>query len=232
MKKLKEIKHNFGKHVIIYDGAQIDESVEIGPFTIIFPNVIIKKNVVIASSCIIGKPPSVGKNQMALCDLKDLTILDENIYVGDQSIIYSGVKVGSNSYLADRSFLRENAVIENDVVIGTGAVISFNAHIGSRSKIMTGSNIAGNMIIGKDSFIGVHVCSVTDNNPFANDPRNLHKGPVIGNKVFIGSNVSLLPGINIVDKITVGAGSVVTKDLLESNSIYMGIPAKKIITKN
>ena len=50
----------------------------------------------------------------------------------------------------------------------------------------------------------------------------------IGNNVWIGTNVIVLPNICISNNIVVAAGSVVTKSLLEQNSLYAGIPAKKI----
>ncbi len=51
----------------------------------------------------------------------------------------------------------------------------------------------------------------------------------VGNNVFIGMNTTILPGVNIGDNVIVGANSVVTKDL-ESDSVYCGVPAKKIKT--
>ncbi len=49
----------------------------------------------------------------------------------------------------------------------------------------------------------------------------------IGNNVYLGSGVTILPGVNISDNVVVGAGSIVTKNL-ESNFVYAGIPARKI----
>jgi acetyltransferase-like isoleucine patch superfamily enzyme len=48
----------------------------------------------------------------------------------------------------------------------------------------------------------------------------------IGNKVYIGSNSTILP-ISICDDVVIGAGSVVTKNITESGT-YAGNPARKI----
>ena len=53
----------------------------------------------------------------------------------------------------------------------------------------------------------------------------------IGNHVFIGANSLILPGVRIGDNAIVGAGAVVTKNL-ESNTVYAGVPAKRICTVN
>ena len=49
----------------------------------------------------------------------------------------------------------------------------------------------------------------------------------IGNNVWIGANVSVLPGVTIGDNCVIGAGSVVTKDI-PANSLAVGNPCKVI----
>ena len=49
----------------------------------------------------------------------------------------------------------------------------------------------------------------------------------IGNNVFVGMNSTILKGTSIGDNVIIGAGSLV-KGELESNSVYAGIPAKKV----
>lgn len=57
-------------------------------------------------------------------------------------------------------------------------------------------------------------------------------GPVnIGNNVFIGMNAIICRNVNIGDNVIIGAGSVVVKDC-ESDSVYAGNPAKKIMSVN
>lgn len=51
----------------------------------------------------------------------------------------------------------------------------------------------------------------------------------VGNDVYIGNNVLLLPGVSIGDRVVIGAGAVVSKDI-PSNSLAVGIPARVIKT--
>lgn len=63
-----------------------------------------------------------------------------------------------------------------------------------------------------------------------------HKGRIIGaqapvkigNNVFVGVNTVITKGVTIGDNVIIGAGSVVSKNC-ESNSVYAGNPAKKIM---
>ncbi|MFM7851885.1 MAG: DapH/DapD/GlmU-related protein, partial [Flammeovirgaceae bacterium] len=54
------------------------------------------------------------------------------------------------------------------------------------------------------------------------------KSTHVGNGVSIGSNATILP-VSICDRVVIGAGSVVTKDI-KSPGIYAGNPAKIIRT--
>ena len=49
----------------------------------------------------------------------------------------------------------------------------------------------------------------------------------VGNNVWFGGNVVVLPGVTIGDNVTIGAGSVVTKDI-PSNTIAYGNPCKVV----
>lgn len=51
----------------------------------------------------------------------------------------------------------------------------------------------------------------------------------IGDDVYIGNNVILLPGVNIGNNVIIGAGAVVSRDI-PSNSVAVGVPAKVIKT--
>lgn len=58
----------------------------------------------------------------------------------------------------------------------------------------------------------------------ARGDKSLWKSTRIGNRVFIGSNATVLP-VTICDDVVIGAGAVVTKDITEPGT-YAGNPAK------
>lgn len=55
------------------------------------------------------------------------------------------------------------------------------------------------------------------------------KSVIIHNNVFCGYGVTILNGVEIGDNVIIGAGSVVTKNC-DSNSVYAGVPAKRIMS--
>lgn len=58
-----------------------------------------------------------------------------------------------------------------------------------------------------------------------NGKRPIH----IGNDVWIGGNVTIMPGLTIGNNVVIAAGAVVTKDV-PNNSLVAGVPAKKSVT--
>ena len=77
--------------------------------------------------------------------------------------------------------------------------------------------------------IGHNVVMATLNHDENPEKRaNLIASPInIGDKVWIGSNATILPGVTIGDGAIIAAGAVVTKDV-EEKSIVAGVPAKFI----
>lgn len=87
----------------------------------------------------------------------------------------------------------------------------------------------GGVTIGDDVLIGHNCVIATLNHNQAPDQRgNLIPSPVrIGNKVWIGANATILPGVTIGDGAIIAAGAVVTKDVAPM-TIVGGVPAKFI----
>ena len=85
--------------------------------------------------------------------------------------------------------------------------------------------------IGDDCFIGPNVsiytaCHSTD--PVERNTRREWAEPVrIGDNVWIGGSVTILPGVTIGNNVTVGAGSVVTRDIPD-NTVAAGNPCRAI----
>ena len=87
--------------------------------------------------------------------------------------------------------------------------------------------------IGDNVFIAPNCCITTAGHPINIDERNRgleYAYPIkIGNNVWIGAGVNILPGVTIGDNVTIEAGSVVNKSI-PANSIAVGNPCKVIKT--
>lgn len=115
-----------------------------------------------------------------------------------------------------------NATIGNHIVIGDYSGIGKNSVISDYVKIgdyvMMGPECLIYTRNHNFSSVNVQMCKQGFNN---------YKPVVIGNDVWIGGRVIILPGVKIGDGSIIGAGSVVTKDV-EPYTVVAGNPAKKI----
>lgn len=118
--------------------------------------------------------------------------------------------------------------IRDNVFIGPFTEIQSHVEVGPRTKIQSHTFICSLVTIGTDCFIGHGVMFINDKllgGPALGDKSKWIETR-IGNRVSIGSNATILP-VSICDDVVIGAGAVVTKDIV-SSGVYAGNPAKRI----
>lgn len=104
-----------------------------------------------------------------------------------------------------------------------------NITLGARVFINAGCKFQdqGGVTIGDDVLIGHNAVFATLNHD--TDPRrraDMHPAPIrVGNNVWFGSNVTILPGVTIGDDAVVAAAAVVTKDV-PPGAVVVGAPAR------
>ena len=119
--------------------------------------------------------------------------------------------------------------IGDSCFIGPFVEIQKGVRIGNRCKVQSHAFICELVTIGDDCFIShgaMFINDVFSGGGPARGNKDLWKTTSIGNNVSIGTNATILP-ITITDNVVVGAGSVVTKDILEAG-VYAGNPARRI----
>ena len=113
--------------------------------------------------------------------------------------------------------------------VGPFVEIQRGARVGRFCKIQSHAFVCEMVEIGDYSVISHGVMFINDRfasgGPAQGD-RNLWAPTFIGSHVSIGSNATILP-VRIVDRTVIGAGSVVTRDILEPG-VYAGNPARKL----
>ena len=106
-----------------------------------------------------------------------------------------------------------------------------NTVVGERTFINAGCKFQdqGGIVIGDDCLIGHNATLCTINHAQDPDRRgDMEFHPIsIGNKVWLGANVTILPGVTIGEGAIVAAGAVVNKDV-PARTIVGGVPAKVI----
>ena len=136
------------------------------------------------------------------------------------------VTFGTNVTVVEPTNLYE-CEIGDDCFIGPFVEIQRGVVIGKKCKIQSHAFVCELVTIGDHSVISHGVMFINDlfagGGP-AMGNKALWKSTYVGNHVSIGTNATILP-VKICDHAVVGAGSVVTKDILEPG-IYAGNPAR------
>ena len=117
-------------------------------------------------------------------------------------------------------------LIGDHCFVGPFVEIQRSVCIGQRTRIQSHSFICELVEIGEDCFIGHGVMFINDSFAGGGPARGnkaLWKKTVVGNRVSIGSNATIMP-VSICDDVVIGAGAVVTKDI-DKPGTYAGNPA-------
>ena len=122
--------------------------------------------------------------------------------------------------------------IADDCFVGPFTEIQKSVEIGARTRVQSHAFICELVSIGQDCFVGHGAVFINDTfstgGP-AQGKKQLWKRTIIGNRVSIGSNATILP-VSICDDVVIGAGAVVTKDIAEPGT-YAGNPARRLASK-
>jgi acetyltransferase-like isoleucine patch superfamily enzyme len=158
-----------------------------------------------------------------------------------------GVRVGANVNI--RSHSKDSICLKKGVSVGMGSILLATVEgselptdesglvVGERTAINEYSNIracGGRIEIGNDCLIAQMVSIIGSNHglklgelmikqPWSESPRSVY----IGDDVWIGAGVTVLPGARIGNGVVIAAGAVV-RGVVPDFEIWGGIPAKKI----
>jgi bifunctional UDP-N-acetylglucosamine pyrophosphorylase/glucosamine-1-phosphate N-acetyltransferase len=181
--------------------------VEVGKDTVLFPNCLLQGRTRIGERCII-------ESNTVISD----TIVGNEVIIRSNSVIEESkiedrAIIGPFAHLRPFSEIRTNAKIGNFVevkksVIGKGTKANHLAYIGDST-------------LGEDVNIGAG--TITCNY----DGFEKHQ-TIIGDRVFVGSNVELVAPVKVGNDASIGAGATVTKDVPEGALAISRVPQKNI----
>lgn len=184
-----------------------DKRVEVGKDTVLYPNCFLQGRTRVGEGCIIES------NTMISDTIVGNEVIIRSNSVIEESKIEDRAIIGPFAHLRPFSEIRTNAKIGNFVevkksVIGKGTKANHLAYIGDST-------------LGEDVNIGAG--TITCNY----DGFEKHQ-TIIGDRVFVGSNVELVAPVKVGNDASIGAGATVTKDVPEGALAISRVPQKNI----
>ena len=205
-KKLKDLMLS-GVTVIDPKTTYVDRPVEVGKDSILYPNCYLQGKTTIGERCILEPNSKISDSLIG----DDVTICANSVIT--ESKIEEGVAIGPFAHLRPLSEVKSKAKIGNFVevkksIIGRGSKANHLSYI-------------GDSLLGEDVNIGAG--TITCNY----DGLEKHQ-TIIGNRVFVGSNVELVAPVKVGSGSSIGAGTTVTKDVPEGALAISRVKQKNI----
>ncbi len=138
------------------------------------------------------------------------SMIGEGTRIWQFAVVLAGARIGRNCNVCAHTF------IENDVVIGDNVTVK------------CGVQLWDGLRVGNNVCIGPNVTFCNDKHPKSGNHSYECLQTIIEDDVSIGANATILPGVKLGRGCVIGAGAVVTKDVMPGATV-VGNPAKEIM---
>lgn len=144
------------------------------------------------------------------------------------AVIDDGCQIGKNTKIWHFSHIMPNCIIGKNCNIGQNVVVSPEVVLGNNVKVQNNVSIYTGVICQDDVFLGPSMVFTNVINPrSAINRKNEFMKTIVKKGASIGANATIICGNNIGEYAFVGAGSVVTKEVLPY-ALVVGNPSKQI----
>ena len=146
----------------------------------------------------------------------------ETAVIDDNCIIKKGVKIWHFSHIMSNCTIGENCNLGQNVVVSPDVILGKNVKVQNNVSIYTG------VICEDDVFLGPSMVFTNVMNPrSAVNRKNEYLKTIVKKGASIGANATIVCGNNIGEFAFIGAGAVVTKEILPY-ALVVGNPSKQI----
>jgi UDP-2-acetamido-3-amino-2,3-dideoxy-glucuronate N-acetyltransferase len=149
-------------------------------------------------------------------------------FVHETAVIDEGCEIGEGVKLWHFCHVMTGAKIGKDCTIGQNVFIASNVILGNNVKVQNNVSIYEGVICEEDVFLGPSMVFTNVINPRSAVNRKVqYKKTLVRKGATIGANATILCGNEVGQYAFVGAGAVVTKDVLPY-ALVIGSPAKQV----
>ena len=149
-------------------------------------------------------------------------------FVHETAVIDEGCEIGSGTKIWHFSHIMSDCKIGKNCNLGQNVVVSPNVVLGENVKVQNNVSIYSGVICEDDVFLGPSMVFTNIINPrSAVVRRGEYQNTLVKKGASIGANATIVCGNNIGEYAFIGAGAVVTKEVLPY-ALVVGNPSKQI----
>ncbi|HNV49778.1 MAG TPA: acyltransferase [Bacteroidales bacterium] len=154
--------------------------------------------------------------------------MEKSYFAHETAVIDDGCTIGNGVKIWHFSHIMKDCVIGENSNIGQNVVVSPHVILGKNVKVQNNVSIYTGVICEDDVFLGPSMVFTNISNPrSAVVRRDKYEKTVVRQGATIGANSTIVCGNNIGEYAFIGAGAVVTKEVLPY-ALVVGNPARQI----
>ena len=153
--------------------------------------------------------------------------MEEKYFAHPTAVIDEGCTIGEGTKIWHFSHIMTGSVIGECCNIGQNVVISPDVVLGRNCKVQNNVSVYTGVICADDVFLGPSCVFTNVVNPrSAVSRKDSYRRTMVGKGASIGANATIVCGHNIGEYAFIGAGAVITKDVLPY-ALVVGKPARQ-----
>ncbi len=154
--------------------------------------------------------------------------MDKEYFAHETAVVDEGCKIGKGTKIWHFSHIMPNCVIGENCNIGQNVVVSPEVILGNNVKVQNNVSIYTGVVCEDDVFLGPSMVFTNIVNPrSAVIRRGEYVRTVVKKGASIGANATIVCGHDIGEFSFIGAGAVVTKEVLPY-ALVVGNPARHL----
>lgn len=151
-----------------------------------------------------------------------------DFFAHETAVIDQGVEIGTGTKIWHFSHIMTGSVIGENCNLGQNVVVSPQVTLGNNVKVQNNVSIYTGVICEDDVFLGPSMVFTNVINPrSAIKRREEYLKTVVGKGATIGANATIVCGNDIGSFAFIGAGAVITKEVLPY-ALIVGNPGKQV----
>jgi acetyltransferase-like isoleucine patch superfamily enzyme len=147
------------------------------------------------------------------------------VFVHETAIVEAGAALGEGTSVWHHAQVREGSVVGRDCTLSKNVFVDKGVKIGDRVRIQNNVSVFAGVTLADDVFVGPSAVFTNDRHPRSHGSAWELARTLVREGASIGANATLVCPVEIGPWAMVGAGAVVTQDVL-ANQLVIGNPAR------
>lgn len=142
------------------------------------------------------------------------------------AVVEPGADIGPGTRIWHHVHVRAGAHVGRDCVLGKNVFVDTTAVIGDRVKVQNNVSVYAGVVLEDEVFVGPSAVFTNDRHPRAQSEAWEVSPTVVRRGASVGANATIVCGVELGTWSVVGAGAVVTRDVLP-HELVVGNPARR-----